>query len=131
MKSKSAIGNLLLFAAIVGCRNPSAVPAKSAPTQDAAASTTDQFDSWLGRWNGPEGTYLQISRNLGSYTLEIRDLDGSSMFAGSAEGSRIAFTRDGKAEFLSAGDGRATGMKWLAGKNHCLFTRPGEGWCRD
>jgi hypothetical protein len=68
---------------------------------------------------------------LATYVLEIRDLDGSKMFSGSADGSRIAFTRDGKEEFISAGDGRATGMKWLSDKKNCLLTRPGEGWCRD
>jgi hypothetical protein len=121
MKQWSAIASLVLVAAGLGCRSPAPV----------ASSTDHSTDEWLGRWNGPEGTYLQISKNAGSYVLEIRDLDGSRTFAGTAEGPRIAFTRDGQKEFLSVGDGRATGMKWLADKKNCLLTKLGEGWCRD
>jgi hypothetical protein len=122
VQPRSAMGSLVLLAAVLGCRNQTAAPSPS------SANPTDQ---WLGRWNGPEGTYLQISKNTGTYVLEIRDLDGSKTFPGSADGSRIAFTRDGKQEFLSAGDGAAKGMKWLSDKKNCLLTRPGEGWCRD
>jgi hypothetical protein len=128
VKPRSAIGSLVLLAGILGCRNQAAGPSPSASIQEATANPTD---AWLGRWNGPEGTYLQISKNSGTYVLEIRDLDGSKTFEGSADGSRIAFTRDGQKEFISAGDGRATGMKWLSDKKNCLLTRPGEGWCRD
>ena len=128
MKRRSAIGSLFLLAAVLGCRNQAAGPSPSASSQEAAVAPTDQ---WLGRWNGPEGTYLQISKNSGAYVLEIRDLDGSKTFTGSRDGSRIAFTRDGKQEFLTAGEGPATGMKWLSNKKDCLLTRPGEGWCRD
>ena len=128
MKPRSALGSLVLLAGILGCRNQAAGPSPSASGQEAAAAPTDH---WLGRWNGPEGTYLQISKNSGAYVVEIRDLDGSKTFAGSRDGSRIAFTRDGKQEFLTPGDGPATGMKWLSDKKNCLLTRPGEGWCRD
>jgi hypothetical protein len=128
MNPRSAIGSLVLLAGILGCRNQAAGPSPSASGQGAIAASTDQ---WLGRWNGPEGTYLQISKNSGAYVLEIRDLDGSKTFAGSRDGSRIGFTRDGKQEFLTAGDGPATEMKWLSDKKNCLLTRPGEGWCRD
>jgi hypothetical protein len=98
---------------------------------DSASSSDSSIGRWLGRWDGPEGTYLEISKKAGEYLLEIRNLDGSRTFEGSAAGPRIAFTRDGKQELLSAGDGSATGMKWLAGKKNCLLTKPGEGWCRD
>ena len=128
MTPRSAIGSLVLVAAVLGCRNQTAGPSPSATSQEATAAPTDP---WLGHWSGPEGTYLQISKNSGAYVLEIRDLDGSKTFAGSRDGSRIAFTRDGKQEFLTPGDGPATGMKWLSDKKNCLLTRPGEGWCRD
>jgi hypothetical protein len=92
------------------------------------ARTTDQ---WLGRWDGPEGTFLQISKSGDHYAVEIQDLDGPKTFEGFADGNRIQFTRDGKTEFISAGDGQATGMKWLTEKKNCLLTRQGEGWCRN
>jgi hypothetical protein len=56
---------------------------------------------WVGRWPGPEGTWLDIS------------------------------VADGVRESLRATDGAGTGMKWLAGKTTCLVVRPGEGFCRD
>jgi len=88
-------------------------------------------DSWLGRWEGPEGTYLRLAKNGDKYVVEIQDLDGPKTFEGFADGHRIRFTRDGKTEFISAGDGQATGMKWLAEKKNCLLTKLGEGWCRN
>jgi hypothetical protein len=88
-------------------------------------------DHWLGRWDGPEGTFLQLSKSGDHYAVEIQDLDGPKTFEGFADGDRIRFTRDGKTEFISAGDGQATGMKWLAEKKNCLLTRQGEGWCRN
>ncbi|MGA3225802.1 MAG: hypothetical protein ABSC65_18700 [Acidobacteriaceae bacterium] len=88
-------------------------------------------DQWLGRWDGVEGTYLRLAKNGDKYVVEIRDLDGPKTFEGFADGNRIRFTRDGKTEFISAGNGQATGMKWLADKKNCLLTRLGEGWCRD
>jgi len=94
-------------------------------------SSTETTDQWLGRWDGVEGTYLQLAKKGDKYVVEIRDLDGSKTFEGFGDGNRIRFTRDGKTEFLSAGDGQATGMKWLADKKNCLLTRQGEGWCRD
>lgn len=106
----------------------SSIKEAPAPTQAPATQATDQ---WLGRWDGPEGTYLRLAKNGGKYVVVIQDLDGPKTFEGFADGNRIRFTRDGKTEFLSAGDGQATGMKWLADKKNCLLTKSGEGWCRN
>ena len=63
--------------------------------------------------------------------VEFRNLDGSRFFEETPDGDRIRFVRDGKTEFLMAGNGEAAGMKWLLDKKHCLLTHKGEGWCRD
>ena len=97
-------------------------------TTGVSSTKTDQ---WLGRWDGVEGTYLQLAKKGDKYVVEISGLDGPKKFEGFGDGNRIRFTRDGKTEFISAGDGQATGMKWLADKKNCLLTRQGEGWCRD
>jgi hypothetical protein len=118
---KMSLVLLVLSLAVAGCRSqPSAAPA-----------TPFAADKWLGRWNGPEGTYLMLSKSGDHYTVEVRDLDGPRTFAGFPAGDRIRFVRDGRTEFLSAGDGEAAGMKWLLDKKDCLLTRKGEGWCRD
>jgi heat shock protein HslJ len=94
-------------------------------------SSNETTDQWLGRWDGVEGTYLRLAKKGDKYVVEISDLDGPKTFEGLGDGNRIQFTRDGKTEFISAGNGQATGMKWLADKKNCLLTRQGEGWCRD
>jgi hypothetical protein len=87
--------------------------------------------AWVGRWNGPEGTYLDIAAANGGYEITIKDLDRARTFSGVAAGDGIQFDRDGTNESLMATDGDATGMKWLASKKNCLTIEPGEGYCRD
>jgi len=114
----NAIGSLLLATAMaglgVGCTT-------RAPTTDA----------WIGRWNGPEGTYLNIAGANGAYEITIMDLDNARTFAGVAMGDHVEFERDGIKESLRPTDGNTTGMKWLAGKADCLTVKTGEGYCRD
>lgn len=103
----------------------------SAGCTGAPAPDPAQTEQWLGRWNGPEGTYLEITGTLADYRLTIADHDGPRRFVGRAQGAKIVFVRDGVVEMLSASDGEATGMKWLADKRDCLTVRRGEGYCRD
>lgn len=94
-------------------------------------SPSPPTDAWLGKWVGPEGTLLTLSRNGQGYDVAIQSLDGPATYAGVPVGDHVEFTRAGKRESLVAGNGAATGMKWLADKQHCLVIRPGEGFCRD
>jgi hypothetical protein len=116
---------LVLLLSIAGCRS------HTSSVSSSAGAVTEPTDEWLGRWDGPEGTYLELSKNGDKYVVVIQDLDGAKKFEGSGDGHRIRFTRDGKTEFISAGDGEAAGMKWLADKKNCLLTKKGEGWCRN
>ena len=104
------------------------VMAQGCTAQDAAGPATDD---WVGRWNGPEGTYPAIAGSAGVYEITIKDLDTARTFSGSAAGNRIEFRRDGAAESIRATTGDETGMKWLAGKTNCLTVKVGEGYCRD
>lgn len=88
-------------------------------------------DAWLGKWNGPEGTFLEISGGSGSYEITIQDLDGPKQYHGISQDDKISFERNGTSEIIQASSGADTGMKWLAEKTNCLRTRLGEGWCRD
>jgi hypothetical protein len=49
--------------------SPSDNPTTAPPT---ANSPTDQ---WLGQWNGPEGTYLLLSKNRSKYMIKIQSLE--------------------------------------------------------
>jgi hypothetical protein len=97
-------------------------------TDSAQGSITDD---WLGRWIGPEGTYLEIAGGDGAYEITVKDLDRARTFTGLGVGDGIQFRRDETNETLKATDGDATGMKWLAGKKNCLTIKQGEGYCRD
>ena len=125
--------NLILSCVLLasGCADRSAGPGP-APTADAGAGGTAATDAWLGRWNGPEGTFLLLEKADGDrYSVTVQDLDGPRVFRGTAVGDRIEFDRDGVTESVRPTDGAATGMKWLAEKAKCLTIRYGEGYCRD
>jgi hypothetical protein len=88
-------------------------------------------DQWLGKWVGPEGTYVVLSKNGDKYGVEIHSLDGSATYEGTPVGNRLQFQRNGRAEYIHAGSGDETGMKWLLDKKDCLIIKTGEGFCRD
>lgn len=115
---------------LLGLLGACAKPQSPAPA-GAAAALPAIPTVWLGRWPGPEGTYLEIAMVGESYTVTISNLDGPRSFAAMPEAGSLAFGRDGVRETLRATDGDGTGMKWLAGKKDCLVVRPGEGFCRD
>jgi hypothetical protein len=93
--------------------------------------------AWAGRWTGPEGTYLELNQVQAvdtapaSYDIAIRDLDRERRYSGHAQGDTIVFTRNGVTETIRQGNGKETGMKWLADKHRCLIIRTGEGYCRN
>lgn len=104
------------------------LPVESMP---ADAGTVSE---WNGRWTGVEGTYLTIAPAdaPSRYRLTMRyTLDDEGSFDGVESAGGIAFTRPDGEQLLRAGDGDATGLKYLAGKQDCLIVKPGEGYCRD
>jgi len=100
-------------------------------TQTGVKENAAIADSWLGKWNGPEATYLDISGGKGVYQVTVKDLDAARTFDATATNDGLTFERDGVKEVIKATKGEATGMKWLADKQHCLTVKRGEGYCRD
>ena len=127
MNAGSANGILALLLSLAGCQNHASYD----PDSRNGSKVAHSADQWLGRWDGPEGTFLQLSRVGGVYTVVIQDLDGPQTFEGVEDSSCIRFLRAGKTEYIFASSGQASGMKWLADKKNCLMTRSGEGWCRN
>lgn len=110
---------------------PPMEPATVEPPAAAPASASGP-DAWLGQWNGPEGTSLVLaSKEGGGYRVTITSLDGPASYDGDAAGPGIVFERDGETQTIRAGNGKLTGMKWLAEKSDCLIIKVGEGFCRD
>lgn len=128
-KRRSAALSGLLLAAIcsTGCKPaPEATPASQpAPTPVA------HLDAWLGRWNGPEGTFLELKQDGPQYVVTIQNLDGPKTYPAREVGNHLEFDRDNQVESIHASNGDATGMKWLADKKDCLTVKQGEGFCRD
>ncbi|HUR19271.1 MAG TPA: hypothetical protein VMZ90_00595 [Vicinamibacterales bacterium] len=102
---------------------------QSAPTPEPSAAAPNP-SQWIGKWFGPEGTYVDIAKDAERYRLIIANLDGPRTFQGVADGRRLMFERDGVRESIKAGTGAETGMKWLLEKKDCLVVKPGEGYCR-
>lgn len=88
-------------------------------------------DNWVGKWNGPEGTFLEIRGGNGKYEITINNLDGPKDYTGKNLGREIQFEREGVKELIQATNGTQTGMKWLGDKKDCLTIHAGEGYCRD
>jgi hypothetical protein len=112
---------------------PSALPPPEMQPAEPVANDlgTALADGWVGTWQGPEGTSLQIAKQEVGYEVTVANLDGPRGFHGIAVDDVLQFERDGVTESVRAGDGKATGMKWLAGKRDCLVVKAGEGYCRD
>jgi hypothetical protein len=86
--------------------------------------------AWLGRWTGPEGTYLDVLEDGPGFKVAIRNLDGVRTFEAKSTTDGLLFERDGAKETIKAGAGKDTGMKWLQEKSNCLVVNAGEGYCR-
>jgi hypothetical protein len=121
---------------------PSAAPVSSpadAPVADDKKAGTERF---VGRWAGPEGTYLSISeKSTGTpaagkdvpkaFTIVIKNLDKAETFDGTAKGDVIEFTRKGKTESVKAATGAETGMKGFEKETNCVVvTKGSEGFCK-
>lgn len=98
-----------------------------APVQALAPAAS----AWLGKWIGPEGTFLELSEVDGAYKVMIQSLDGSASYDAMAIDDRVEFQRNGTLESIRATNGAETGMKWLLDKKDCLTIKSGEGFCRD
>jgi hypothetical protein len=132
-KSHLWITALLMTVIIAGCKDRPQPAAESSgnPPLKAPAVADTVTDKWLGKWIGPEGTYLVLSKNADKYVVENHSLDGPATYDGTSAGNRIEFQRNEKTEYIHAGNGHDTGMKWLLDKTNCLIIKTGEGFCRD
>ena len=114
-----------------GCEDRKSVSAQVIAANTPGKTSAPVADKWLGKWSGPEGTFLQLAGGNGKYEVTIQNLDGPRTFQGNALGDQIVFERNGMKASLRATNGAETGMKWLSEKSNCLTVRAGEGYCRD
>ena len=117
-----------------GTNVPSASPIAS-PSQAASPAadnkTVGKADTLVGQWPGVEGSYLKVDKKGEKYEIEIKTLDGSKKFDGTAKGDVIEFSRNGKTETIKTATAEETGMKWLKGEKNCVvITKGSEGFCK-
>lgn len=129
---------LMLVCVLVACNGSSPTSGTSTPAAPPAPAATppptaptDAASAWIGRWTGPEGTYLDVAADDGKYSVAIRNLDGERTFDADSYGGFLTFVRDSITEVIRPGSGAETGMKWLQEKSDCLIVNDGEGYCRD
>lgn len=105
----------------------------SEATANGSAAAGQGPEGWAGKWRGVEGLALEVQKASapGKYTLRIDEGQGWQTYEGTAEGSTIRFTRNGKDATLRAASGAETGLKWLADRKDCLMVEQGLGFCRD
>lgn len=116
---------ILSLSTLAACQQPTPPQPEVIPDAPSLAS------QWQGQWTGPEGTLLDLEPRAGGVDITIHSLDGPDSYQGKEQADGIQFVRNGKTETIRAGDGEATGMKWLLDKQNCLVIRLGEGFCRD
>lgn len=136
---KKALFVLSTLALLTACDQDAKSPAKPAPpsVQATLVPETPPTDKWIDQWIGVEGLHLTIAKDdnisRGHYLLTMQyglDAEDAGTFKGEAAEDGIAFTRPDGPQSLRAGDGAATGLKWLADKKDCLIVATGEGYCR-
>ena len=109
--------------------SPSQAPTSSPATD--GKTTAGKADTLVGQWPGAEGAYLKVDKKGEKYEIEIKNLDGSKKYEGTAKGDVIEFSRNGKTETIKAATAEETGMKWLKGEKNCVvITKGSEGYCR-
>jgi len=107
------------------------LPPEAAAISVAASSAATVGSDFVGRWNGPEGTYAEITALGRGYEVALQNLDGLRSFKGTVEGEGIRIERDDESLLVVHGSGIDTGMKWLMDKRDCIVIKSGEGYCRD
>lgn len=121
---------MTVLSALSGCDDTPPQAPQETPKQTAKI-VEDRLSDWMGKWDGPEGTYLKLEKSGDGYAVIIKDLDKEERYLGVADAMRIRFLRNDKQEYIHLGSGRDAGMKWLADKPYCLIIKQGEGYCRD
>lgn len=134
------IGPVLGVALLCAC-SPRAAPSptphgstSAAPSTTANLAAPAAAPDYAGRWTGVEGMFLDVRPNPqpGRFSLTMQyDLDHRETVVARLAGDTLEFSRKGEVLTLRPTDGAATGLKYLAGKRHCLTVKSGEGYCRD
>ena len=112
---------------------PAASPSVS-PSVDPkapASAPSAKVTALEGTWPGVEGTSLTVAKSGEKYKVDIKNLDKTETFEGTAVGDTIQFTRKGKLETIKAATGEETGMKVLQAEKNCVvITKGSEGYCK-
>ena len=95
---RSLIACATLALVLTGCEDRRSGSAPVIAASSPGTTSAPVADKWLGKWSGPEGTFLQLSGGNGKYEVIIQNLDGPRTFQGNAADNHIEFEGDGVAD---------------------------------
>src|SRR5512141_16988 len=76
----------LVISAALACQNREARDSgRARASTPATQNKIAPAERWLGKWNGPEGTFLEISQISQGYQITIQNLDGPRTFPAEPE----------------------------------------------
>lgn len=88
-------------------------------------------DSWVGRWFGEGGGFMDIIPDSAGYKINIQASNKLGEYKGKAEGTRITFTRNGATEYITAGSEKAPTDNKPAASKTTLKIEKGETYWRE
>src|SRR3954470_362514 len=91
---------ILLTLLLTACEDKVTHSSSNLTSNVNSAPTAIITDTWLGKWNGPEGTFIDISGGNGTYIITIANLDGPKQYQGSSKNNQITFERNGITETI-------------------------------
>lgn len=120
-----------------GTSSPSTQPPASPTVANPDEAAVQKL---MGKWDGPEGTFISVTEKKGAdgkqqlprkFDIEIKNLDKTEKFEGTAKAGMIEFFRNGKTETVKTATGPETGMKGFEKETTCVVVTKGkEGFCR-
>ena len=120
-----------------GTSSPSTQPPASPTVANPDEAAVQKL---MGKWDGPEGTFISVTEKKGAdgkqqlprkFDIEIKNLDKTEKFEGTAKAGMIEFIRNGKTETVKTATGAETGMKGFEKETTCVVvTKGSEGFCR-
>lgn len=129
--------SVCLVLALSACQKQPTTTVSESPVTTPSTTTADTpmidqspASAWVGRWDGQDGSYLDVTAERGHYVVVIRNLDGEQVFLAAPNKAGLSFSRQGEALFLKVADQQASQVPWAKADQMCLMVKQGEGYCR-
>lgn len=99
-------------------------------------SSQSSIDTFLGRWTGVEGSFVDIVPKKEGYIITMARWDSKTQsmeyesYPGYLSESKMTFKKNGVEQTITLTDGSGSGMKWLQNAKLCIKISSGDGYCK-